>query len=62
MASIMIMCSSEACPHRRGCLRHEATPKKFGQASAHFAPDANGSCKDFVPLKVARYLNQTTAA
>ena len=57
MASISVMCSNDACPHRRGCLRHEATPKRFGQCASHYAPDKNGDCKDFIPLRVAKYLD-----
>jgi hypothetical protein len=62
MAEISLMCTNHKCHARRGCLRHEATPKRFGQASAYYAPDKDGSCKDFVPLKVAKYLGKTAAA
>ena len=57
MATISITCTNDDCKHRRGCLRNQATPKRFGQASAVYAPDKNGDCKDFVPLGVGKFLD-----
>ena len=62
MTAITTMCSNNSCRARRGCLRHEATPKRFGQIVEEYAPDSEGRCRDFVPLSTKKYLGKTTAA
>lgn len=48
------MCDNVVCPLQTTCYRHEMSgtaPSPMRQAWMSFAPDKNGSCKDYIAVE-----------
>ena len=47
------MCVNSACPIKETCYRFKAKPSEY-QSMAHFEPDADGSCYNFIKFHSIR--------